>query len=68
MSSGGQRLPTAMELSMHKTQKERQQAILEQRQLYGLNGTNANVRFYIYIYILYLWINIDKVAVYASGY
>lgn len=47
MNSNGKRLPTAMELSLHKVQRERQQALLEQRQLYGLNGaqgTNANVR------------------------
>jgi hypothetical protein len=47
MNSNGKRLPTAMELSLHKVQRERQQALLEQRQMYGLNGaqgTTANVR------------------------
>ncbi|KAI8344610.1 hypothetical protein BC941DRAFT_13442 [Chlamydoabsidia padenii] len=46
MNSSGKRLPTAMELSLHKVQRERQQALIEQRQLYGLNGaqtTNSNV-------------------------
>ncbi|RCH78696.1 chromatin modification- protein VID21, partial [Rhizopus stolonifer] len=35
LSSTGQRLPSAMEMSLHKTQRERQmaQAVLEQRQL-----------------------------------
>jgi chromatin modification-related protein VID21 len=42
MSTQGQRLPSAMELSLHKVQRERQmaQALIEQRQLssnYSLN-------------------------------
>ena len=50
MGSNGQRLPTAMELSLHKANRDRQvqQALMEQRQLsagYSLNGQPANVSF-----------------------
>lgn len=49
MSTQGQRLPSAMELSLHKIQRERQmaQALIEQRQLsnYGLNAQNVNMSF-----------------------
>jgi hypothetical protein len=43
MGTQGQRLPSAMELSIHKIQRDRQmaQALIEQRQLtsnYGLNS------------------------------
>ena len=48
MNSSGQRLPSAMEMSVHKTQRDRQvaQMILEQRQLtaaYGLGGIPVSV-------------------------
>lgn len=47
MSTQGQRLPSAMELSIHKIQRERQmaQALIEQRQLssYGLNSQNVHI-------------------------
>lgn len=56
MSTQGQRLPSAMELSLHKIQREKQmaQVILEQRQLssYGLNSQNVS----IYTYFVYLFI------------
>ncbi|KAI8137829.1 hypothetical protein BJV82DRAFT_583318 [Fennellomyces sp. T-0311] len=47
MNSSGQRLPTAMELSIHKAHRDRQmqQALMEQRQLsagYNLNGQATN--------------------------
>lgn len=48
MSASGQRLPSAMELSLHKAHRDRQvaQALMEQRQLtgYGLNPPQTNVR------------------------
>ncbi len=50
MSTQGQRLPSAMELSLHKIQRERQmaQALIEQRQLsnYGLNSQNVILLLY----------------------
>ncbi|KAI7861721.1 hypothetical protein BDF14DRAFT_259161 [Spinellus fusiger] len=61
LNSNGQRLPTAMEMSMHKTQRDRQmaQAILEQRQLsaatYGLNTQPANVGCRVHIRSLILF-------------
>lgn len=54
MSTQGQRLPSAMELSLHKIQRERQmaQALIEQRQLsnYGLNAQNVNMS-YIFVIV-----------------
>lgn len=55
MSTQGQRLPSAMELSLHKIQRERQmaQALIEQRQLsnYGLNSQNVSTRKNTYLYL-----------------
>ena len=49
MSSQGQRLPSAMELSLHKIQRERQmaQALIEQRQL--SQNFASNVRTFLFI-------------------
>lgn len=62
MSSQGQRLPSAMELSLHKIQREKQmaQVILEQRQLssYGLNSQNVKNRCYILFLFICLFIYI----------
>jgi hypothetical protein len=59
LNSAGQRLPTAMEMSLHKAQRDRQmaQALLEQRQLsaaisLGSQAPSVSIySIYIYIYI-----------------
>lgn len=52
LSSTGQRLPSAMEMSLHKAQRERQmaQAVLEQRQLsaaISLGSQTPNVSYFL---------------------
>lgn len=59
LSTQGQRLPSAMELSLHKIQRERQmaQALIEQRQIpnYGLNSQQNVSSLYYYYYYHYLF-------------
>ena len=67
MGSNGQRLPTAMELSLHKANRDRQvqQALMEQRQIsagYSLNGQPANVsdlKLYFYLLIIFFCLYLD---------
>lgn len=54
MSTQGQRLPSAMELSLHKIQRERQmaQALIDQRQLSSNYGLNVGLFLFVFFILL----------------